>query len=142
VSEEKGTISKQAMNKNAWMTAVAMAVLLPAVSACAQYKPTGEDRVTASPKARKMLSDRAAQVQAPTDVVVVMEPTHAKGEMLVAAPKLQASLTESKSAVPVTVPASTATLAPADGLVTSPKTRELLRGHTGRPVVEVAPITR
>jgi hypothetical protein len=125
------------------LAALAAAVLIPALDTRAQYKPTGDDGVTASPKVRKTLDERRLMAQAASMPVVTVDLAHPQGDGIAASPKARAQMAAHAvwaGVAPGNEPSTTR--APNDGLVASPKAREILRGGPARPTVELAPISR
>jgi hypothetical protein len=122
------------------ITVALAAVLAPAFTAMAQYKPTA-DGITASPRVHKMLAEHCAC--APSEPLATADLAHPQPDGLAASPKVR-SLVAQHPATAVGAPASEfSTTRPAsDGLAASPKVRELLRGWTVRTAVELAPISR
>jgi hypothetical protein len=127
-----------------FITSVAMSALLSAFQACAQYRPTGEDGITASPRLRQMLNERPALSRsgsASSDPVLVSGSTR---DGIVASSRVNPQITQRKS---ITLPPSTdsalasTTKAPNDGIAASPKLRQQMRDHSAPPQVEIAPIT-
>jgi hypothetical protein len=128
------------------MTGLAVAALIPVCQANAQYKPTGDDGVTASPRVRKTLNEwpmacRTASVS--SDRVNL---TRAAGDGIAASPRVRAQLEElkrialaAKASPSGGIEAST-TRAPNDGIAASPKLRQLMREWPAQPQVEIAPI--
>lgn len=111
-------------------TAALAATLSLASNASAQYKPTGDDGITASPKVRQMLNERAAatRVAATTPSVTVTYRNPADG--ITASPKVRQMLAERKvvvGAAPQTeVAAAGYRPTGADGITASPKLRQQL----------------
>jgi hypothetical protein len=127
------------------MTGVVISTLMPALQAHAQYRPTGEDGITASPRLRQMLSERPAfsrSGSASSDPVLVSGSTR---DGIVASSRISPQLTQRKGNI--TLPPSTAstvastTKAPNDGIAASPKLRQQMREQPMRSEVEIAPIT-
>jgi hypothetical protein len=108
-------------------------------NASAQYKPTGDDGVTASPKVRQMLNERAAatRIAALTPAVVVSYRNPADG--VTASPKLRQMLAERKvvvSGTPSTeVAAAVYRPTATDGITASPKLREQLNERSNQIII-------
>jgi hypothetical protein len=128
-----------------FITSVAMSALLPAFQVHAQYRPTGEDGITASPRLRQMLNERPAVSRsgsASSDPVLVSGSTR---DGIVASSRVNPQITQRKGNI--TLPPSTdsalasTTKAPNDGIAASPKLRQQMRDHSAPPQVEIAPIT-
>jgi hypothetical protein len=119
------------------MTVVAFT---PAIQTMAQYRPTGTDGITASPKLRQQLDARAAENRPVTAAPAVAAKPAAAESRIAASPKAMQALTAHKtasSAVTSTAVAST-TAAPSDGIAASPKLRDQMSAHG--PAVQIAPI--
>ena len=129
------------LNKVLFAAAMAATVSL-ATTASAQYKPIGDDGVTASPKVRQMLNERAAakRVAPPTPSVTVTYRNPADG--ITASPKVRQMLAERKvvvGAAPETqVAAAGYRPTGADGITASPKLREQLNSRS-TPIM-IAPV--
>lgn len=130
------------LNKVVFAAAIA-ATLSLANSASAQYKPTGDDGITASPKIRQLLNERAAAtlaaaVSTPSMTVTYRNPA----EGVTASPKVYQMLAERKvvlSEAPATeVAASGYRPTGTDGITASPKLREQLN-ERGTQVI-IAPL--
>jgi hypothetical protein len=128
-----------------FMTGVVISALMPVFQAHAQYRPTGEDGITASPRLRQMLSERPALDRygsTSSDPVLVSGSTR---DGIVAPSKSNPQLTQRKGNI--TLPTSTAsalastTKAPNDGIAASPKLRQQMREQPVRSEVQLAPIT-
>jgi hypothetical protein len=125
---------------------LAVAALIPVFQARAQYKPTGEDGITASPRVRKTLSERAMMCPCGSISADRVSPSHAASDGVAASPKVRAHLDELKSIAAAAKASASAgttastTRAPNDGIAASPKLRELMRGWLVQPEVEIAPI--
>jgi hypothetical protein len=117
------------LNKVLFAAAIAATVGL-ANTASAQYKPTGDDGITASPKVRQMLNERAAatRVAPVTPSVTITYRNPAEG--VTASPKVLQMLAERKVVVsgsPSTdVAAAGYRPTGADGITASPKLRQQL----------------
>lgn len=119
-------------NLNSILFAAAIAATLSLASnASAQYRPTGDDGITASPKVRQMLNERAAatRVAPATPSVTINYRNPANG--VTASPKVLQMLAERKvvvSGAPEAEVAASAGYRPtgADGVTASPKLRQQL----------------
>lgn len=133
------------MTHKSAMTSIAMAALLPLLHANAQYKATGEDGVTASPRVRQKLNDQAMTCPCASTTTDSVAYVHASSGRIAASPRLRAQLAErSLVAVPVSPPAVVAarrTHTPIDSIAASPKLMEQMRERVALPQVEIAPIT-
>ncbi len=124
--------------------AAAAATLGLVTSACAQFKPTGADGITASPRLRQMLNDREASARVsamPPSAVVAVEPSGAP-EGLAASPRVRQMLAKPGIAS-ATVPAAEVASAGyhptgPDGITASPRLRQRLN-EQGVPFM-VAPL--
>lgn len=128
------------------MTSLAVAALIPAFAASAQYKPTGDDGVTASPRVRKALNERPMACRSVSASSEGVNLTHAASDGIAASPRVRAQLEElnrialaAKASTSAGIEAST-TRAPNDGIAASPKLRQLMREWPVQPQVEIAPI--
>jgi hypothetical protein len=124
------------LNKILFAAALAATVSL-ANNASAQYKPTGDDGITASPKVRQMLNERAAAAHPAPSISVATVTTRTPGlDGVAASPKVRQMLAERKVAVSGTPSAEVASAGyratGADGIAASPKLRQQLneRGAT------------
>ena len=129
------------LNKVLFAAAMVATVSL-ATTASAQYKPTGDDGVTASPKVRQMLNERAAarRVAPPTESVTVTYRNPADG--VTASPKVRQMLADRKVVVggarQTEVASAVYRPTGADGITASPKLREQLNSR-GTPIM-IAPL--
>jgi hypothetical protein len=128
-----------------FMTGLAAAVLIPAFEASAQYKPAGDDGITASPRVRKMLNERPMACPAGSAFSDRASSKNAASDGMAASPKVRARLEELKrialaAASPSAGVTAGTTQAPNDGIAASPKLRELLREWPAQSQVEIAPI--
>jgi len=121
------------------LSGLAAAVLTQATNASAQYRATGQDGITASPKVRQMLNERAAMARAATMVQYVdVDLAHPAKDYIAASPKLQAQMAERHaSAFPSNDP--DLVKAPNDGIAASPKVRQARKPISEQPI-EVAPV--
>ena len=122
--------------------AAVAATLSLANNASAQYKPTGNDGIAASPKVRQMLNERAAawaSVSVPAATVTYRTPAL---EGVTASPKVRQMLAERKGGVSgaSAVEVATAAYRPTgtDGITASPKLREQLNERSA-PIL-IAPL--
>lgn len=123
------------------VTVVLAAALAPALTAMAQYKPTGEDGITASPRVRKMLAEHCAC--APATATATADLARPQSDGLAASPKLRSLVAQHSATAPGSPASEVSTTRPVnDGLAASPKVRELLRGWSVRTAVELAPLSR
>jgi len=128
------------------MTCLAVAALIPAFQASAQYKPTGDDGVTASPRVRKALNERPMACSCVSASAEAVNLTHAAGDGIAASPRVRAHLEEAKRAALAAKASPSAgievstTRTPNDGIAASPKLRQLMREWPVQPQVEIAPI--
>ena len=127
------------------LTGVMVAALVPAFQASAQYKPAGDEGITASPRVRKALSERPMVCASGVASADRKNSKVAAGEGIAASPKVRARLEELKrsalaAASPAAGLAASTTRAPNDGIVASPKLREWMREWQAQSQVEIAPI--
>ncbi len=118
------------LNKILFATVLAATFSL-ANNASAQYKPTGDDGITASPKVRQMLNERAAAARPALSVPVAGVIYRTPGlEGVTASPKVRQMLAERKvvvSGTPSVEVASAGYRATGpDGITASPKLRQQL----------------
>ena len=118
------------MNKVLFAAALAATFSL-ANNASAQYKPTGADGITASPKVRQMLNERAAAATvapAVSSVTVTYRTPNLEG--VTVSPKVRQMLAERKVVVDSTTATEVAFVGyratGADGVTASPKLRQQL----------------
>jgi len=129
-----------------WMTGLAVAALIPAIQAAAQYKPTGDDGITASPRVRKTLNEQPKVCRSGCASCTGARLNNAGSGGIAASPKVRRQLEELKrnavaaTASPSAAIAPSTTQAPNDGITASPKLRELMREWPALPQVEIAPI--
>jgi len=125
-----------------------VAVLIPAFLANAQYKPTGEDGITASPKTRLLLNELARSKHLSGLAYVSLDSRRSSGDGIAASPKVRARLEETRRNIEFATTFSSegtvasTTKAPNDGIAASPKVRDLMRDHMAPTQVEIAPITQ
>lgn len=111
----------------------------------AQYRPTGDDGITASPRVRQMLNERAVSARVASQVTVARTEVenNAPVRSIAASPKLQQMLAESRPAVHTTASngevvtvgyQATGT----DGVTASPRVRQQLNERS-QPIM-VAPV--
>jgi hypothetical protein len=123
-----------------------VAALIPVFQANAQYKPTGDDGITASPRLRKTLNEWPKVCPSGPAASEGATANNAASDGVAASPKVRAKLDELKRAAMAAAASRSAgieastTRAPNDGIAASPKLRELLRGWPAQPQVEIAPI--
>jgi hypothetical protein len=127
------------------ITSIAMATLIPALHANAQYKATGDDGITASPRLRQRLNEQgmvSPSVAASTDNVAYVPATPGR---IAASPRARAQMDERNlvavTVSPVATVATRKTRSPVDGIAASPKLLEQMRDRVGMPQVDIAPIT-
>jgi hypothetical protein len=130
------------MNKILFAAALA-ATLSLANNASAQYKPTGDDGITASPKVRQMLSERATATLPTSSIAVATTNSRTHGlDGLAASPKLRQVLTDRAVADAVSSSAELASasyrVTGADGITASPKFRQQLNERNA--TIMVAPV--
>ncbi len=132
-------------NSNKILFAAALAATLGlAGNASAQYKPTGDDGITASPRVCQMLNEREASARVSgmiPSAVVAVEPSGAP-EGLAASPRVRQMLAKPKTAT-ATGPAAEVTSAGyyptgPEGITASPRLRQQLT-ERGTPFM-VAPL--
>jgi hypothetical protein len=107
----------------------------------AQYQPVGEDGITASPKVRAMVNERARSASAPIVADVAAYPAPA-GMDIAASPKVRQLLSEQKARATAPAVAVVAVSQPrttGDGIAASPKVRAQLNERSNREV-QVAPL--
>jgi hypothetical protein len=125
------------------IAALAAVTLTSASTAMAQYKPTGDDGVTASPRVRKALNECGFCARVASAPAVTVDLAHPQRDGIAASPKVRSLLAQHAASAAATPSSEVSTTrAPNDGIVASPKVRELLRGIAPRPTVELAPISR
>ncbi len=118
-------------NLNSILFAAAIAATFSlANNASAQFKPTTDDGIAASPKVRQMLNERAAAARVATVTSSVMVTYRNPADGVTASPKVRQMFAERKvvvSGAPTTEVAS-AVYNPtgADGVTASPKLRQQL----------------
>jgi len=134
------------ITKALFMTGLAMAALIPALQARAQYRPIGEDGIAASPRLRQKLNEQTVgwhSASAGSDNIAL---NRAPGDGIAASPKVQMQLEERKRNGEIGAASSSASIAasttrvPNDGIAASPKLREQMRQYPAPPQVEIAPI--
>ncbi len=128
------------------MTSLAVATLIPVCQANAQYKPAGDDGVTASPRVRKALNERPMTCSCASASAVRMNLAQRTDDGIAASPRVRAQLEEVKR-IALAAKASTSagvevstTRAPNDGIAASPKLRQIMSEWPVQPQVEIAPI--
>lgn len=131
--------------KNLNLALLTAAAIGLAYTSNAQYRPTGDDGITASPRVRQMLNERAASARlAPQATVAKTElQKSAPTRSIAASPKLQQMLAESRPAVHTTPSNSefvTSGYQPTgkDGITASPRTRQQLNERN--QTIMVAPV--
>ncbi len=123
------------------VTMALAAVFIPALNAAAQYKPTTEEGITASPRMQKMLAEHCAC--APATAVLTADLAHPQPDGLAASPKVRSRLAQHSAPAGAAPATEVSTTRPAnDGIAASPKVREMLRGWAVRTAVELAPLSR
>ena len=146
MEEARENLFMKATNRLLMAGLVVGATLVAVFQANAQYKPTGEDGITASPRVRKTLSERPSVSACGLACSERVNPANAGSDGIAASPKVREHLGELKrNAVAATASASggveaTTRRGPNDGIVASPKLRELMREWPAQPQVEIAPI--
>ncbi len=125
--------------------AAALVILASASQSQAQYRPTGDDGITASPKARQFLNERKPAVKADVSSMQVSTIRTTWDGSITASPKAHEILAK-RVAVPATSAGSElasrdAGYQPtgADGVTASPKMREALN-ERGTATFQIAPI--
>jgi hypothetical protein len=133
---------KMKMTKNSMIAVLAATLLTPAVASMAQYQATGQDGVTASPKVRARLNERAAQLRAASITVASVNLIHSADDGIAASPKLRAQLDERKAASTLAVDTSPSTTRKSnDGIAASPKVRQQLHDRSSEQnEIQIAPI--
>lgn len=137
------------MNQFLFAATLAAAIGL-ASTASAQFKPTGDDGITASPKVRQQLNERKAagtvitRVAQPAPATVASFGYRAVGDDGIAAsPKVRQMLNERKAAAGATTGSELASVGyratGADGITASPKLRQQLDERSNSQVI-VAPL--
>lgn len=135
---------KNMKNQNSILFAAAIAAILSlANNASAQYKPTGNDGITASPKLRQMLNERAASAWASVSTPAVTVTYRTPGlEGVTASPKVRQMLAERKMVVSGAPAVEVATVGYSptgtDGVTASPKLRAQLNEHSAP--INIAPL--
>ncbi len=129
------------LNKVLFAAAIAATMSL-ANNASAQYKPTGDDGITASPKVRQMLNEREAATFVASTTPSVTITYHNPADGVTASPKVLQMLAERKVVVSGAPPTELAVAGyqptGADGITASPKLREQLDEHSA-PII-IAPL--
>jgi len=127
--------------KNVMIAVLATVAVAPAMSSMAQYKPTGEDGITASPRVRQQLNERASAKSAPATYAVAATAVPLAADGIAASPKLRAQMDERKaSTAAVADVAVTTTRNENDGIAASPKVRQQMRDRGTSTQVEIAPV--
>jgi hypothetical protein len=129
------------LNK-ALLGAAIAATLSLANTASAQYTPTGDDGITASPKVRQMLDERAASSRiAPANTTVAVTYRN-PADGITASPKVRQMLAERRvvvsGAASIEVAAAGYRPTGADSITASPKLREQLNARS--TAIMVAPL--
>jgi hypothetical protein len=124
---------------NGLLITAAILALVPAMGAFGQYKPTGDDGITASPRLRQQLDERKAAPAAAVAPTVVVKPA-SSDVPIAASPRLQQAMAErgSTTVTPAVAVVTSTTARPNDGIAASPKLREQLNERA--PAFQVAPI--
>ena len=107
----------------------------------AQYRPVGDDGITASPKVRTMLNERARSASASVDANIGSHLT-AVGTDIAASPKVRQMLSEQRARIgtaTVVVAAASQPPVPGDGIAASPKVRAQLNERSNREL-QIAPL--
>jgi hypothetical protein len=117
--------------KKTLILAVAVAGVFT-LTANAQYRPTGEDGITASPRLRQQLNEQKKVASTPSATAVSVGYKIAADDGIAASPRLRQQLNERKTVV--SVPSSAVASVgykPTgnDGITASPKLREQLNEH-------------
>ncbi len=147
-NSERGSPQKENImkNLNSILFGAAVAATLSLVTtAGAQYKATGDDGITASPKVRQMLNARpaATRIAVETPSVTVTYRNPAAG--ITASPKAQQLLAERRVVVSSSPAAEVAsagnrTTGGNDGIAASPKLRQQLDERTTSAPITIAPL--
>ena len=114
------------------------------------YQPTGEDGITASPKMRQLLDERAAMNQTNSNVTPVNGPAAGSlpfgDEGIAASPKIRQMLNEEDASVYAQIKYDQVAFKSAgyratgdDGVTASPKMRQMLN-ERGQGETQVAPL--
>ncbi len=99
----------------------------------AQYKPVGDDGISASPKVRQMLNERKSAPSTTSTVASSFSPQAGANDGIAASPKLRRTLNERKTvaSTPSTSVASVGYKPVGDdGIVASPKLRQQLNARS------------
>lgn len=114
--------------KRVVIAALTMAAFAPAVRTMAQYKPTGEDGITCSPKVRQALNDKQAGTRASAVCVVALNSPHAESDGIAASPKVRAQMADRHATccgeAATAVTSASTTSKKNDGIAASPKVRQ------------------
>ena len=136
------------MTSKLMKTSLALATLIPAFLANAQYKPTGDDGLTASPKTRLLLNELERSKHPGAVASASMSSHRVSGDGIAASPKVRMRLEEKRrdaefaTTFPSVGAVASTTKAPTDGIAASPKVRDQMRDHVAPAQVEIAPITQ
>jgi len=131
-------------NLNSIMLAAAIVATFGLVSkASAQYQPTGDDGITASPKLRQMLNERTTGVNPGVSVQSPAVIYRSPGlEGVTASPRMSQRLAEQKVVVTETAPSEVASPGyrptGTDGVTASPRLRQQLDERS--PEIIIAPL--
>jgi hypothetical protein len=124
------------------LVAASIAMFGLANQASAQYRPTGDDGITASPKHRQFLDEHKTVASAPSFAVASVGYQAVGDDGIAASPKLRQMLDQRKmvASAPSTAVVSVGYRAVgADGIAASPKLRQQLDERGTQPVM-VAPL--
>lgn len=128
-------------NKLAIVTTTAIAAMF-ITQANAQYRPVGEDGITASPKVRTMLTERIRSTTSTPTMANATSFQASAVEGIAASPKVRQMLAERKGS-PVVASQPTAVVSAqsgtTDGIAASPKLRQQLNERSARQL-EIAPL--
>ncbi|HLH52168.1 MAG TPA: hypothetical protein VKY92_00930 [Verrucomicrobiae bacterium] len=129
-------------NQHLFSILLAGTACLVSLGASAQYRPSGDDGITASPKVRQRLSERPVVYQTASHDPQLT--TSFASDGIATSPKGRAKIEERKAMLAVmnstaTTTAST-TRASDDGIAASPKLREQMRDHAIQRQIEIAPV--
>jgi hypothetical protein len=130
------------LNKVLFAAAIAATVSF-ANNASAQSKPTGDDRIAASPKVRAMLNERALATRiTPPQPTIVITYQAAGPDGLAASPKVRQMRADRMVVVSQTPATEVASVtyrpAAADGIAASPRLRQQLNERSTR--IMIAPL--
>ncbi len=108
----------------------------------AQYRPVGDDGITASPKVRTMLNERVRSITSTPVIETTASYAPRVNVDVAASPKVRQMLSETKARTTAPTVAALAVNQPgtaADGIAASPKVRAQLNERSSREI-QIAPL--